>query len=215
MNVRTRLASVVVALLLTSCATGEWTGDVASPSVGVIGDSLVFQSERSETNGTETLITDALVAEGLRAWVTGWTGLTVKVAYPYAWSSPSRLGVVPDILVIALGSNDMHVDAPSGQPYTTPEAARPLLRAWLSSLPATCVRLIGVAESITEWGLDVTAPPWNAMLAEEAALHGNAEYVPWIPDPSWTGNGASPHLTLPGRDAYRDLIVASATSCVA
>lgn len=209
-----RLVVAAALLVVSSCATGEWTGDPQAASVVVLGDSLVFQSEQS-LNGTETWITDDLVANGLYGWVTGHTGLKVADAYPAVWNTPSRQGLIPDVLVIALGTNDMHVDDATGQPPTTPEAARPLLRAWMAEVPAGCVKLIGPAESITGWGLDVTAPAWNVMLAEEAALHANATYVPWDPLLAWTENGANPHMTQAGRDAYRALIVAEALDCLA
>ena len=180
-----------MSVLASSCATGEWTGDPQAPSVAVVGDSLVFQSQRT-MHGTETWITDDLVASGMYGWVTGHTGLTVAGAYPAVWDTPSREGLVPDVLVLALGTNDMHVLPETGQPRTTPEDARPLIRAWLGEVPAGCVKLIGPAESITGWGLDVTAPAWNTMLTEEAALHADAAYVPWMPLPAWTDNGDNP-----------------------
>lgn len=181
----------------------------------MLGDSLVFESERSEFSGTETRITDDLVAAGNRAWVTGWIGLTYADAYPMVWDLPSREGVIPDVLVIALGTNDMRVDSVTGEARTTPEAVRPILAAWLAEVPDACVRLIGPSDSIAGWGLDVTAPAFNTMLAEEAALHADAEYVPWNPDPAWTDNGADPHMTTAGRDAYRALIVAEVAECLA
>ncbi|GJM37422.1 MAG: hypothetical protein DHS20C19_07890 [Acidimicrobiales bacterium] len=172
-------------------------------------------SEQTSAFGTETLITDDLVAAGTQAWVTGWTGVTVDESYPGLWNLPEREGMNPDVLVIALGSNDMHVPAGETAPPTTVEAVRPLIAAWLAEVPNACVRLIGPSDAITGWGLDVTAPPFNAMLAEEAVLHADAEYVAWNPDPAWIDNGAQPHLTQPGRDAYRALIVAEVLECLA
>lgn len=207
-------AFVVAAALLSSCATGTWTGDVADPAVVVLGDSLVFESEQATIFTSETWITDDLVAAGTRAWVTGWTGLRFERAYPDLWDAPFRDGVVPDVLVIAVGTNDMRVDAESGLPPTTPEEVRPILAAWLAEVPDACVRVVGVAESISGWGLDVTGPAFNAMLAEEVALHADAAYVPWAPDPAWTGGGAEPHMTMAGRDAYRAMIVAQVADCL-
>ena len=205
---------VAAALTLTSCVTGTWTGDAADPTVAVVGDSLVYQSEQA-VGTTETLITDDLVAAGTQAWVTGWTGLSYGVAYPNVWNLPDRQGVVPDVLVVALGTNDMRILPGETEPRTTVEAVRPLVAAWLAEVPNACVRLIGPAESISGWGLDVTAPPFNAMLAEEAALHADAEYVAWNPDPAWTEGGQDPHMTQAGRDAYRAFIVAEVADCLA
>ena len=201
--------------MLTACATGDWTGDAADPDVAVLGDSLVFHSEQGSIFSSDTLITDDLVAAGNHAWVTGWSGLTFAEGYPDVWDVPSRQAITPDVLVIALGTNDMRIMPGETEPRTTVEAVRPLVAAWLAEVPAACVRLIGPSDSITGWGLDVTAPPFNTMLAEEAALHADAEYVAWNPDPAWTDNGAEPHLTQAGRDAYRALIVAEVADCQA
>lgn len=204
---------VVVMLLLSTCKTGEWTGDEAAESVVVIGDSLVFWTEQATLHTSETWLTDDLVAAGHYAYVTGWIGLDVDLAYPVVWNHASRQGIIPDVLVIALGTNDMHVDAVTGAPPTTPELAAPVLDAWLAEVPDACVRLIGVAESITGWGLDVTAPGWNAMLGAAAASHADGAFVPWEPLPEWTQNGVDPHLTTEGEDAYRALLVDAAASC--
>lgn len=211
---RTAGGVVIATLALASCATGTWTGDPGDPHVAVVGDSLIAFSENGSLTGTETLITDDLVAAGTRAWVTGWTGAGFAWAYEDLWNLPAREGVTPDVLVLALGTNDMHIPPGGTEPLTSVEAVRPVVAAWLAEVPNACVRLIGPAESITGWGLDVTAPPFNAMLAEEAALHADAEYVAWNPDPAWTENGANPHVTPAGRAAYRALIVAEALACL-
>ncbi|MEZ5244622.1 MAG: hypothetical protein R2707_05965 [Acidimicrobiales bacterium] len=178
-----------------------------------MGDSLVFLSEASSLSGTETWITDELIAGGFQAYLTGLVGVTVDFTYLHLWNQPSRQGITPDVLVVALGTNDMHVDPQTGLPLTTPEAAAIVLGTWLAEVPDACVRLVGVAESVAGWGLDVTGPGWNAMLVATAAAHANATYVAWEPLAAWTGGGSSPHLTPEGRDAYRDLLVSAATSC--
>ena len=158
-----------------------------------MGDSLVYMSDASGLGGIETYVTDELVTGGYRAYVTGW--------------------ITPDVLVIALGTNDMRVNPQTGLPSTTPEAAAIVLGSWLAEVPDACVRLVGVAESVTGWGLDVTGPGWNAMLAATAATHADAAYVAWEPLTAWTEGGANPHLSPEGREAYRALLVSAAMSC--
>ena len=206
-------AVAVILLLLTGCKVGEWTGDENATTVAVIGDSLVFQSERASLESNETWITDALVNEGYRAWVTGMIGSTVNSAfvYPNYWNNQQREGVNPDIIVVALGTNDMNMK--DGVVAADVEVQRLILRDWLASQPQACVRLIGVAENVWGWGLDITGPVWNNMLAEEASLHPNAEYVAWEPDIAWVHDGEDVHMTVEGRNAYRDHLVAAANSC--
>ncbi|MEQ8839468.1 MAG: SGNH/GDSL hydrolase family protein [Acidimicrobiales bacterium] len=103
-----------------------------------MGDSLVFSSETSGLKGTESWITDEIVAGGNQANVTGWIGATVNYTYLNLWNHPSRQGVTPDVLVVALGTNDMKVDPLSGLPPTTPEAAALVLGAWLAEVPDAC-----------------------------------------------------------------------------
>ncbi|MFT5202109.1 MAG: lysophospholipase L1-like esterase [Candidatus Aldehydirespiratoraceae bacterium] len=208
------LVALSLALLLSSCKEGVWTGDQQDTSVAVFGDSLVYSSEADDFNAPNTYVTDDLVALGSYAYVTAWIGASVAYSYANLWNLPSRNGVVPDVLVLALGTNDMRVNPVTGLPYATVEDARLVLQAWLAEVPDACVRLVGVAESITTWGLDVTGPGWNAMLSEEAALFGNAAYVPWEPLAAWTANGTSPHLAEDGEDAYRALIVSAAAGCL-
>jgi lysophospholipase L1-like esterase len=203
-----------LALALSSCLTiSDWSGDPGAPRVAVIGDSLVFLSERSDSVDGAQMITDELVANGLQAWVTGWIGLTVDFAYPVVWNDQSRADLAPDVVVIALGTNDMAVDPASGATAATIDDARLTVRAWLDEVRAACVRLIGPAESVTEWGLDITSPAWNAMLTEEAERHPDARFVPWEPLSEWTDGGRTPHMTPEGQAAYRDLIVSEAVEC--
>lgn len=178
----------------------------------VYGDSLTYLSNQT-FGGTETWVTDALVEAGGYASVTAAIGLSMPVTYPFVWQSPGRDGLLPDVLVVALGTNDMHIHPGATQPSGDLEAARLLYRAWLAEVPAACVVLVGVAENVTGWGLDITGPGWNLMLAEEAALHANARYVAWEPELAWVANGADPHLDPTGKAAYRDLIVSQALDC--
>ena len=205
--------ALLIVVLLSSCRIGQWNGDPEAPSVVVMGDSLVYMSDASGLGGTETYVTDELVTGGYQAYVTGWIGATVNFSYLHLWNQSSRMGITPDVLVIALGTNDMRVNPQTGLPSTTPEAAAIVLGSWLAEVPDACVRLVGVAESVTGWGLDVTGPGWNAMLAATAATHADAAYVAWEPLTAWTEGGANPHLSPEGREAYRALLVSAAMSC--
>lgn len=206
------MAGVAACAVLLGGCHGPWKGEPDDPSIMVYGDSLTYLSNQT-LGGTETMVTDALVDAGGYASVTGVIGLSVPLAYPFVWHSPGRDGLLPDVLVVALGTNDMRIHPGMTGPLVDLEMARLRYRAWLAEVPEACVVLVGVAENVAGWGLDITGPGWNAMLAEEAALHANARYVAWEPDLAWVANGADPHLDATGRAAFRDLIVSEALDC--
>ncbi|HSP28517.1 MAG TPA: SGNH/GDSL hydrolase family protein, partial [Ilumatobacteraceae bacterium] len=91
---RAAMAVVLLAVAVAACADG------GSTTVEVVGDSLTYQADGGD-GGQEELLT-ALEREGFDASGGGFPGMTVESAHQTMWSKGS-----PDILVIALGTNDM------------------------------------------------------------------------------------------------------------
>src|SRR5680860_1053144 len=190
--------AVVVAATVASCGGG-------GADVVVIGDSLVFQADRGDQVGDETqYLKEALEDGGYDAEVIGNIGLSLPIADQSVW--PEVVAQPPDILVVALGTNDSHNGA---SPLST---SRSILSRWLSQVPEACVVLVEVSSTTDSWGLDVYAPPFNAMLHEVAADHPNAHVVEWAPDASrLEADGI--HLSEEGREAYRQTIISGVEDC--
>jgi hypothetical protein len=215
---------VALAVLTTACQEGTWTGEPSAPSVVLIGDSLTYRAEQDPEDATQThLLTEAIVAEGWYAYVTGFIGNDVLEAHQSHWVTPSRMSEPdPDALVLALGTNDMRDT--EGAPALPLDVVRHELESWLGELEAgTCVRLVGVAENVVgTWRLDLWGPAYNLMLAEVAAAFTelDAQYVEWAPPAEWlagwTGGDTAPdpHHEAAGRVAYRQLLVDTVNSCV-
>jgi lysophospholipase L1-like esterase len=198
---RARLACVVgccavAVLAVTSCQTGRWTG-TGEHSVSVIGDSLVYQAEGNVGVKDQRVLADELAASGYRAHVSGWIGETIATGYVDLWPEVAHDPEL-DVLVIALGTNDVGRDIPL-------EESRAALRQWLAETGAVgCVALVGVNEAAFGWELDVYGPAFNAMLAEEAAALPNGLFVPWVPDLDIHGYHGDVHFETPEAQAqYR------------
>jgi lysophospholipase L1-like esterase len=200
-------------LVLGACNPARWRGDPEAPAVVVIGDSLVFGADGNRQLGDDAhLLSDALVAEGFQAYVKGLVGGRLEHGRTL-WDVPARREVdAPDVVVIALGTNDMKLV--DGGPQVPLEEARATVREWIAALPIdACVRFVGVVETREAWGLDVTAPAYNDMLAEELDAHPDGEVVSWVPDPSWYPSAGDPHPDDAGDAAYRALIASAAEAC--
>lgn len=187
------MAVVLLAVAAAACGGG------GSRTVEVVGDSLTYQADGGD-DGQEELLT-ALEREGFDASGGGFPGMTVGSAYQTMWSKGS-----PDILVIALGTNDV------GNGNVPVETVRSTLSQWLQEVPDACVVLVGVNETTEAWQLDQLAPPYNEMLRQLADEHGDGHVVDWAPEPGMiTDDGI--HLTEEGRAAYRELIVDGVERC--
>lgn len=210
---RRRWAVLVVlaaAATTAGCQDGVWMGDPSAREVSVIGDSLIFQAEGNEGLGdSERLLADELVARGDRAHVAGWIGFTLQQGHDALWP---KVASDPDleVLVIALGTNDIANDVPL-------ETSRAQLRQWLVEAAAVdCVALIGLNVQAFAWRLDIFGPAFNQMLLEEAARHPNATYVEWHPDLAIHGTDGDVHFHSPeARAQYRETIHLAVDGCAA
>ena len=187
------MAVVLLAVAAVACADGD------SRTVEVVGDSLTFQANEGDEGQDELLA--ALEGEGFDASGGGIPGMTVESAHQTMWSKGS-----PDVLVLALGTNDM------GNGQVPLDAVRSTLSQWLQEVSGSCVVLVGVNETTEAWQLHEHAPPYNQMLRELAAEHGDGHVVDWAPAPGMISEDGI-HLTEEGREAYRELIVGGAQRC--
>jgi lysophospholipase L1-like esterase len=187
------MAVVLLAVVAVACSGGE------PQTVEVVGDSLTFQADDGE--GGQTTLLAALEREGFDPSGGGFPGMTVESAYQQMWSKGS-----PEILVIALGTNDM------GNGNVPLDAVRSTLSNWLQEVPDTCVVFVGVNETTQAWQLDQYGPPYNEMLRQLADEHGDGHVVDWTPEPGMIAEDGI-HLTDEGRAAYRDLIVDGVERC--
>jgi hypothetical protein len=196
-----RAVAVASSVLVLAGCTPVWWGLPEDPSVVVIGDSLTFQADGNElADENNHVLSQALADAGFYGYVDGRTGADLAYGRE-AWDRDVRRTVPdPDIVVIALGTNDMMlVDGETVVPLEPADA---------------CVRFIGVNEGVWGWGLDVSGPAYNAMLAEESLAHPDAAVAEWRPDmSSFPGGGRQPHADDVGDAAYRDLIVSLAEGC--
>lgn len=185
--------AVVLLVAAIGCSSG------GSRTVEVVGDSLTLQADGGDERQGELLT--ALEREGFDATGGGVPGMTVESAYRTMWSEGS-----PDILVIALGTNDV------GNGNASVDAVRSTLSQWLQEVPDSCVVLVGVNEATEAWGLHEHAPPYNEMLRQLADEHGDGHVVDWAPEPGMISDDGV-HLTEQGMAAYRELIVDGVERC--
>jgi lysophospholipase L1-like esterase len=187
------MAVVLLAVTAVACTGG------GSTTVEVVGDSLTFQANDGDQGQDELLA--ALEREGFEPSGGGIPGMTVESAHQTMWSKGS-----PDIVVLALGTNDMA----NGQ--VPLDAVRTTLSQWLQEVPDACVVLVGVNETTEAWQLHEHGPAYNEMLRQLAAEHGEGHVVDWTPEPQMLSDDGI-HLTEEGRAAYRALIVDGVERC--
>jgi lysophospholipase L1-like esterase len=177
----------------------------SGPKVGVVGDSLVFQAEYGSTTETPELdhrLTDALVGAGYRAAITAMSAASTSSLG--AWGS----FVNDDIVVTALGTNDMRINTATGTSYTTLKQATLNLEAHLARVRADCDVLVGIVETPYR-GLNVFGPAWNQILRDHADV-----FVDWarMIQPGWLTADQTHHTTA-GQAAYRQAIVDGVNQC--
>ncbi len=204
-------SAVVIVLGVAACLPrpAPWVGDGAE-HVMVFGDSLTFQANHGTDGGppdqSVTFLTDQLVAAGYATSVASNFGATTE-------DLESVTGEIPepgaDILVIALGTNDLHIV--NAAPRSSVEASLVNLDRAILQAAASCVVLIGVAD-VDTWGLSANADEFNTGLTERADVYGNWATI-IDAHPEYLRGDDNIHHTAAGAAAYRDLITTSVDAC--
>jgi hypothetical protein len=205
---RRLLVGAAFGALAVGClpAPPPWLGETGT-TVGVVGDSLVRHAEFGPRGrpGDPRRLSTALVDAGHRASLSSQVGAdTPDLARITAFPDPGA-----DVLVVALGTNDMH----RGTPIETAVAA---IDEFIDVIGPRCTVLVTIIDE-PSWGLDVTAPPYNAALHDLAAVRGDAVVVDWgavadLHPEHLAADGV--HHTDSGQAAYRQLIVDGVSACV-
>lgn len=204
----------LLALLLVALATWarpagatipsgwSWVPPTA-PHVAVVGDSLAWQAEHGSSSTSDPYyqrhyLTDALGAEGWYSRIAARSGATTDSLRLWSqWAS------APDVIVMALGTNDNYYSVP-------PATSLARIRTYLARWPAARVVYVGVAPSVPR-GIADTAPAWNELLRQEAARTGGV-FLDWAAisagHPDWFVADQL-HHTPAGQAAYRAAIAAA------
>ncbi len=201
------LVVAVSVLVLVACVPrpSSWLGE-SGYHVGVIGDSLVHNAEVGggvDVNDPDRFLSQALVDAGFRASVAAAIGAqTADLAPMVPFPEP---GV--EILVIGMGTNDVR------DPSVTVETAISNVVGYIDAHPVPCAALLTIATD-----LSVTAPAYNAALAQLAAEREDIVLADWAAvldgHPEYLGEDGVHHSDL-GEEAYRSLIVDAAEECAA
>lgn len=214
------LAGVALVVAAAGCvpAPTPWEGTPDGQRVGLVGDSLLCQAAYGaqclRAVPTTRHLADAFAAEGLQtstvAVVGAHTGFLDSIE---SFPEPGA-----DRLVVALGTNDLHVDAQTGESAIPIETAKDELVEYLLRTGAGCNVLVNVYEAPV-WSLHQTGPAWNAFLA--GGIGGrNGEVVSWAvvdwhsivaADPARYLGPDGVHHTEEGRAAYRQAILDGVT----
>jgi hypothetical protein len=181
-----------------------WQGEVGT-TVGLVGDSLLRHAEfgPGRPSGPGRL-SGALVDEGYRASLTARVGAETSDLAPItSFPDPGAA-----LLVVALGTNDMH----RGEAV---EVVIHAIDAFIEAIAPRCTVLVTIVDE-PSWGLDVTAPPFNAALVALAATRGDVVVADWGAavdvHPEYLRAG-DVHHTDAGQEAYRRLIVDGVLAC--
>ena len=195
-----RLAGLAVGLMvLTSClppATPWVASTPTSPRLAVVGDSQIYSVQHVTLGDDRHRMTDFFTSLGYAYSESSEVGAATTDLEPFG-----RKGVAgwpdeaPQILVEALGTNDMH--AQNGASNVPIDVAEQNLTTYLDRLPSTRVVFVEIPET-TPWRLDQFGPAWNAFLADQAARRGG-QVVPWA-------SLLAQHLTGPGAWAGSDQV---------
>lgn len=203
------LLVVVAALGVAGClpAPPAWVGS-SGPGVLVVGDSLVNGAQTGgglDSSDPDRFLDEALNSAGYRASVSKMIGAsTGDLVMAKPLPSPA-----PDVVVVALGTNDMHDGA---VPVAT---AVGNIEAYLDEAGAVCSVVVTIVDE-PSWGLDVTAPLFNAALVGLAESRPGVLVADWAAvvdgHPEFLGSDGV-HHTVEGQAAYRALIVDAADRC--
>lgn len=186
-----------------------WKGDGAH--VMIFGDSITYRLEHGpglDRTNQYTLLTDHLVVTGHSASVSAMIGAVTNGLDSVAQYVPAPGA---DILLIALGTNDMHVNTSTGTSYFTVEEAVANLSNAIDTIGAPCTILVTIAET-EPWGLDVTGPAFNRALRAMPDVR-IADWAPVVEaDPGLVVSDGV-HLTDAGVAAYTALFDDAISTC--
>ncbi len=200
-----------MALLGAAClpTPPPWVGD--GPHVVVFGDSQTYALEHGpglDDGNQFSFLTDDLVADGYAASVSALIGaetgdlakVVPKIPEPGA-----------DIMLIALGSNDMRVDADAETSSVPLATAIEHVTTAAEQVGAGCTIVVTIAET-APWGLDRSAPGFNQALRSIPGVVV-ADWAPLVQaNPHYVGEDGV-HQTEAGVAAYRNLFHEAIGSC--
>lgn len=200
--------SAALMLIATGCLSGPsvWKGPSGGLRVGFYGDSM---TQKAETGGgadqgpsAPHMLTDAMIAAGFQSTYSALLGAKSPdlTAITYPTGTPG-----PQVVVIALGTNDLH------DGYANPQTLISNIVAFINRIKPECAIIVNV-EAIPVWGLSTYAPPYNQLLDKLAASRPDIAIADWNSEvqanPSYLGVD-NVHEVGDGLAAYRDLFVNS------
>src|SRR5689334_21833908 len=155
--------------LLGGClyTPAPWSEPVSANGhhVAVIGDSITVEAQEGVTfDTTKHVLTDDLTSHGYGASVDAVVGADTNDLFKAPFTDAPFPAPGPDILVMALGTNDAHPPVVNGtfvgtDPRVPLAQSQSNLETYLASSPATCVVLVNVYTNVPSWSLDVNGPP--------------------------------------------------------
>ena len=182
----------------------DYTGSGAGGRVAVIGDSLVQQ--------TSSALRDKLEPLGPTS-VRGIAGQRIDqmqdVAAKYAATHP-------DVVVIALGNNDLRQQWPIDQSMAS-------LRAMIDRFPdARCIAVLTINSHTLDQGFNLLALQYHSELTRLIPATGRLQLIDWdedvrllqaqgLPDSTWFTDGL--HLNAVGAGAYATAIQGGVQRC--
>lgn len=223
------MGAVAAAILVVGCVPAEcaptasiptgwsWVGPAGAPTVAVVGDSLTWQAEHGSSSTTDPYyqrhaLTDQLNAAGFRTRIAARSGEDTRVLRLWGgWHT------APDVIVMALGTNDRRWTADLRDPWPLPlHISQPDVVNYLKHWPNACVVYVGVVEAPNRWLHNVYGPYWNWWLRQRAAATGGV-FVNWWGEvqahPEYLGPDVL-HHTAVGQTAYGRAITDAAASCI-
>lgn len=221
------VTTTLLALLLSCNGTWDqsqtiptgWSWVGTGPKVAVVGDSLTWQAEHGSVSTTDPYyerhaLTDQLNANGYAARIAARSGADTRSLSMWGkWQS------APDVIVMALGTNDRRYEpkpgmVPAGFPFQL-HISQPNVVNYLNHCPNACVVYVGVVEAANRWRHNVYGPYWNYWLRQRAAAT-NGVFVDWWSEakahPEWFTSDLL-HHTAAGQAAYRNAITNAVDSC--
>ncbi len=211
---------LLAAVVLAGClgAGTPWTG--AGPRVGVVGDSQVWLIEHNSLGDNNHHMTDALVEKGYQVSTSDIIGASTRDLAKF--TSFTSFAGFPDpgaqIVVTAIGVNDLRADPSRDEPLTPIDQAEANYTAYLDALGqagVACVVLVEIPET-TQESLDQIGPVWNEYLSNQASARGGV-VMPWASTvaqhPEYVNTTDGIHETALGVFAYLGGIAAAVDQC--